>query len=416
MPVVGYLRNQSLRNRHWLKIEAILKHKFKADEKVTLELLENLQCFAYPNELMELSGQASSEASLEAMLKKVEEQWETLEFVIVPHKDVKDVYILGSLEEVQQVLDDTHITINTIANSRHVGPIKPRVDEWVEQLALFSRTLEAWQACQQAWVYLEVIFSAPDIQRQLPQESKLFIIVDKAWKEIMRRTQQMPLAIEACLYPGLLEQLEHNNELLDQIMKCLESYLETKRVAFPRFYFLSNDELLDILAQTRNPHAVQPHLRKCFDAIAKLEFGTKQDENAPATDTPVLTTDIVAMISPEGERVKLGKGLKARGNVEDWLGKVEDSMFLSLKKIMKFSIADYMEKYINDWLPLYPNQVVLTVCQIMWAKDVHAILDGEGNRLKKMAEFEKINNTVRNMHYICYISNLFSIVFSAGFK
>ena len=65
-------------------------------------------------------------------------------------------------------------------------------------------------------------------------------------------------------------------------MKCLESYLETKRVAFPRFYFLSNDELLDILAQTRNPRAVQPHLRKCFDAIAKLEFGTKAEVTGEA--------------------------------------------------------------------------------------------------------------------------------------
>lgn len=59
----------------------------------------------------------------------------------------------------------------------------------------------------------------------------------------------MPLAMEAALYPGLLETFQKNNVLLEQIMKCLESYLETKRVAFPRFYFLSNDELLDILAQ-----------------------------------------------------------------------------------------------------------------------------------------------------------------------
>lgn len=227
---------------------------------------------------MELSGQASSEASLEIMLKKVEESWETLEFIVIPHKDVKDVYILGSLEEIQQVLDDSNIIISTIINSRHVGPIKPRVEEWVAQLNLFSKTLDAWQACQQSWVYLEVIFSAPDIQRQLPKESKLFIIVDKSWKEIMRRTFQMPLALEACLYPGMLESLQANNELLDQIMKCLDAYLETKRVAFPRFYFLSNDELLDILAQTRNPHAVQPHLRKCFDAIAKLEFGSRTDD------------------------------------------------------------------------------------------------------------------------------------------
>lgn len=211
----------------------------------------------------------------------------------------------------------------------------------------------------------------------------------------MRRTAQMPLAMEACLYPGLYDTLQRNNELLDQIMKCLESYLETKRVAFPRFYFLSNDELLDILAQTRNPHAVQPHLRKCFDAIAKLEFGTRPaGDDASAGDTPVLTSDIIAMISPEGERVALGKGLKARGNVEDWLRKVEDSMFLSLKKIMRFSIPDYEEKDINDWLPQYPNQIVLVVTQIMWAKDVHAILDGTGDKHAQMIDFEKENNGV----------------------
>lgn len=120
--------------------------------------------------------------------------------------------------------------------------------------------------------------------------------------------------MEAALYPGLLETLQRNNALLEQIMKCLESYLETKRVAFPRFYFLSNDELLDILAQTRNPHAVQPHLRKCFDAIARLEFAIKASEEGESSlrrsMSTILTTDISAMISPEGERVPLGKGLK----------------------------------------------------------------------------------------------------------
>lgn len=403
LPVVAYLRNPALRQRHWLKIENILGYKFKADEELTLNLLEDLKVFQYPNELMEVSGQASSEAGLEALLKKVEEAWKSLEFSVMLHKDSKDVYILGSLEEVQTVLDESNINITTIASSRHVGPIKPRVDEWLRILDLFSRTLDEWTACQQSWIYLEVIFSAPDIQRQLPAEAKLFLIVDKAWKAIMRRTAKMPLAMEAALQPDLLETLQKNNALLEQIMKCLESYLEVKRVSFPRFYFLSNDELLEILAQTRNPHAVQPHLRKCFDAISRLEFGVKAPEEEGAEvktdeqpqqqapvdpDAVVLTTNIVAMISPEGERVALGKGLKARGNVEDWLGKVEASMFLSLRRLMKASLIDYEESLRTDWMVRHANQIVLTVSQIMWAKGVHEILD-QPNAPSNLQKFEK---------------------------
>lgn len=131
--------------------------------------------------------------------------------------------------------------------------------------------------CQRSWLYLESIFSAPDIQRQLPSEAKSFMAVDKSYKDVMRKVQKVPLAMRATTQPGLLDTFRNNNQLLEQIQKCLEAYLESKRVLFPRFYFLSNDELLEILAQTRNPLAVQPHLRKCFDAISKLEFAVSPD-------------------------------------------------------------------------------------------------------------------------------------------
>lgn len=57
-------------------------------------------------------------------------------------------------------------------------------------------------------------------------------------------------------YLGLLDTLNDMNLKLEEIQKSLDMYLETKRQIFPRFYFLSNDDLLEILGQSKNPEAV----------------------------------------------------------------------------------------------------------------------------------------------------------------
>jgi dynein heavy chain, axonemal len=78
---------------------------------------------------------------------KVEDSWKTLEFVVLPFKEYKDVYILGGTEEIQVNLDDSNINIQTIASSRYVGPIKSRVDEWLRHLDMFSKTLVCGANC-----------------------------------------------------------------------------------------------------------------------------------------------------------------------------------------------------------------------------------------------------------------------------
>ncbi|ORX87336.1 hypothetical protein BCR32DRAFT_215454 [Anaeromyces robustus] len=384
-PTIVDLRNPALKQRHWDKIQELIGKQINKEEEFCLGKLIEENIFEFREEISNVSSQASSEMALEEMLNKLIKLWNDTEFQIQPYRDYKDVFLLIGVEEIQTQLEDSQVTIATIKGSRHIGPIKNEVEKWDKQLTLFADTLDAWLNCQRNWRYLESIFSAPDIQRQLPDESKMFSQVDRSWKEVMRKVVRNPNAMKAGTAPGLLETMEQNNVLLDKIQKCLEDYLESKRLLFPRFYFLSNEELLEILSQTRNPQAVQPHLGKCFDSIKSLEFGSEPK-----------SIDIFAMNSPEGERVPFGKTLKARGNVESWLGSVEEGMVSILKKLIKAALNDYDEQDKNEWIMSHVGMVVLTVSQIIWCRDVTECIEcgNPKDELNKMydSSVQNLNN------------------------
>ena len=70
----------------------------------------------------------------------------------------------------------------------------------------------------------------------------------------------------------LLKKLRRISFNLEKIQKALETYLETKRHIFPRFYFISNDDLLHILGHSKKPMEIQPHFKKLFDNINKVKM------------------------------------------------------------------------------------------------------------------------------------------------
>uniref|UniRef100_A0A7S2SR52 AAA+ ATPase domain-containing protein n=1 Tax=Mucochytrium quahogii TaxID=96639 RepID=A0A7S2SR52_9STRA len=363
LPVIVSLCSDALQRRHWQKIHDMIGYQIKGVEGFTLGKLIKKNIGQFEEEIQGIAVAAAQEKVLEAMLEKIETVWKTSELEVKSYKEQKDVYIMGSVEEIVTNLDDSLVTISTIMGSRYVTGIKDVVEAWRQKLVVFQETLDEWLVCQRGWMYLETIFSAPDIQRQLPVESKRFFNLDTFWKNQMKRTFDDPNALKACTQISLCDKFKECNETLDKIQKSLEDYLETKRAAFPRFYFLANDELLEILAQTKDPQAVQPHLRKCFDALVGIDFGSKPG-----------SIDIEAMLSPEGERIELGKNLKARGNVEDWLSSVEHHMKMSLQKLMKVGLLDYPTKARKQWVLDHPGQIVATVAQMTWVQDTEAAL------------------------------------------
>lgn len=149
-----------------------------------------------------------------------------------------------------------------------------------------------------------------------------------------------------CSKEGLKEKFQEANKNLEIVQKGLADYLEKKRSVFARFYFLSNDELLEILSQTKEVRNVRPHLRKVFEAMADLEF---QDDDT-----------IWAMYSGEGEKVNFVKKIDPKDrNVEYWMGDVEKMMTMSVRNVLYNSVIDYKERPRNDWIISHPGQCIL---------------------------------------------------------
>lgn len=72
-----------------------------------------------------ISAEATQEAALEGMLRKVQEKWTGVELTVKQYKEAKDAYILGSVEDVQTVLEDSLAMMSTICSSRFVAGISP---------------------------------------------------------------------------------------------------------------------------------------------------------------------------------------------------------------------------------------------------------------------------------------------------
>lgn len=118
-------------------------------------------------------------------------------------------------------------------------PFLNRTTAYESTLVLLQDIIDNWLKVQAAWLYLEPIFSSDDIMKQIPTEGRLFKTVDATWIDSMAQTAQEPALLSVVRRPNLLESLIDANVKLEIIQKGLSDYLETKRLAFPRFFFLS---------------------------------------------------------------------------------------------------------------------------------------------------------------------------------
>ena len=272
VPIIQALGSKAIQKRHWEKISDRLGDNIVPDKMLTLQKLINLGMGKKLEAVLEITAVAEKEFGLEKALKAMEDEWNGMSFECLSYRETGTFVIKGT-DDILGLLDDHIVKIQTLLGSPYVRGIIKLARSWEKKLQYTQAVIDEWLKVQRTWMYLEPIFGSDDIMRQMPKEGRRFASVDSMWRTVMTDVQYDPGVMTVCGDEKLHGKFKKANELLDVITKGLNDYLEIKRMAFARFFFLSNDELLEILSQTKDPAAVQPFLGKCLKASAESYLG-----------------------------------------------------------------------------------------------------------------------------------------------
>lgn len=307
--------------------------------------------------------------------------------------------------------------------------------KWTTSLTNLRGLLDVWIDVQRRWVYLEGVFmTSADIRYQLPDQYHLFGAIDKEWVPLMRKVGSKPSVLEVAAIPNLQRSLERLGDLLSKVQKALGDYLERQRATFPRFYFVGDEDMLEILGNGSDPMATQRHLAKMFAGITSVVLG--DGEGKALADSDAAPTHVAAMVSREGEEVPFASPVdltrcvacrqawcrhvapvsqtltspppptlpsdavplctpppleRRYVKVNEWLTETESQMQVTLATLLADAVkrmpagflqvggsAEVPSDQFLQWIADFPAQTVLLAMGVLWSSAVDAALRREG--------------------------------------
>ncbi|XP_039269307.2 cytoplasmic dynein 2 heavy chain 1-like [Styela clava] len=362
VPALKYVRGEHLSQDHWIDLFQIIglprgttleKLLFKNILSVAKNIISKV------SELKELNSRAQGEVSIREALRDLDKWGASAVFTLTDYQDCegKSLRIIKDWKEIVNEVGDNQCLLQSLKDSPYFKGFEDRATSWETKLAQLDEFLHKLNSIQRKWVYLEPIFG----HGALPQEQSRFGRVDQEFRAIMSDISRDNRVVSLVGRSGMQSQL---TTMLDQLQRCqrsLNEYLEEKRDSFPRFYFIGDDDLLEILGQSTKPTVIQSHLKKLFAGIHRVVFDDNQQ-------------NIKSMCSLDGEIVDMKSAIRLTTNVEEWL---ED-----LSKGMKDTLHDLLYKCIGILLgnkgnldpSQFPSQVLCIAEQVRFTERCESAL------------------------------------------
>ncbi|KAJ3197037.1 Cytoplasmic dynein 2 heavy chain 1 [Irineochytrium annulatum] len=327
-PYLKYLRGDTWMSEHWGELFRIIgMAKGVTLSNLTLghffELKESVR--AQINAVKELNSRANGEVAIREALQELDMWGAGAIFALSDYQDAKGegLKLIKEWKETMTQVGDNQSLLQSLKDSPYYKLFSDKAQIWEKRLAELDEVLRNLNNVQRRWVYLEPIFS----RGSLPSEQGRFGRIDSDFRQILNGIAKDSRVVSTLSISGIRDTLVTLVDQLERCQKALNDFLEDKRAKFARFYFIGDDDLLEILGQAKNPNVIQTHLKKLFAGVHQVEFNEQM-------------TSIIGMKSLEGEVVKLKTPIEISSEVERWLEEFTLEMRATLKHHLEKCLGD----------------------------------------------------------------------------
>ena len=384
-PLLADLKTDAIRERHWVKIFKTLNPgKRYSEVSMTLGDVWDLQISASESVVRDVIAQARGEMALEEFVKQVRETWQNYALEMVNYQN--KLRLIRGWDDLFMKCSENLNSLQAMRHSPYYKEFEEEAAGWEDKLNRVHVLFDVWIDVQRQWVYLEGVFIGNnDIRHLLPTESSRFSNINTEFLAVMKKVNKSPFVLDVLAIPGVQKSLERLADLLSKIQKALGEYLERERVSFPRFYFVGDEDLLEIIGNSNDTSRVAKHFKKMFAGINNVEV------DGDGT--------IVAISSREGEVVKLRKevSLVKTPKINEWLAALELNTKITLAELLSEAVSSFGallakpqvdSTALRDYLEQFPTQVMILGTQVTWTRLVEEALSRAGEGLDAILENE----------------------------
>jgi dynein heavy chain len=349
---------------------------------MTLRDVMKLDLLQDKDKVATMVNDAKEETDVKNKLDEIKVSLDELKFQISPHKrGTEDKgYKFKDVTGEMDIIKDNIENLQNVGANKHAKAFKNEIEDLEQEMNNMMEIIEIWVEVQKKWIYLESIFvGSEDIRQKLVKETQEFDIQDKNFKKLMTSVYKKPSVRFQCREKDRKFELKGFLTKFELAEKALTKHLDSKKNEFSRFYFLTEQDLLQILGSSDPLETLNPHLVKIYSNCKKLLSDRR---------------NITGMVSQEGEKFLFEKPIRieSQQQVGQWMNRVDDEMKNTLRSFTKTAIQDYTKEELYKFIHNKLGMICVFTSEAWWTfalEDVFRRIKQEGDKYAMKKELER---------------------------